>query len=184
MRGKTHLACGVAAVFTAASVAAHAGGSPEPALWGGALFLAGCVAPDLDTPDSAVSHSLPWLHRGLALLGVRHRTLTHSLVGVAFCAAVCWALVATSPEALWLWPWFPAGCLFHVFLDALSDAGVPWLWPGGRSRSIRGRTVVPGHVGLYRVGALSEYVTAAAVCAVVVLSIPVWDLVLATMPVL
>ena len=58
-----------------------------------------------------------------ALAFVRHRGVTHSLLGAAIAGGFCFYL---APEFLRA---FLFGWLLHLASDALTPAGVPLLWP-------------------------------------------------------
>ena len=60
---------------------------------------------------------------------VGHRTLTHSLLGVALFALLSWLVLGAYPNLLLA---LVAGYASHIFADALNTRGVPLLWPLGR----------------------------------------------------
>jgi inner membrane protein len=91
---------------------------------------------------------------------VGHRTLTHSLLGVALFALPVWLVLGGFPAlALSL----VAGYASHVFADALNTRGVPLLWPAGRPVRL-----LPG--GIRSGGAMEVAV------ALVVLGLAGWEL--------
>ena len=98
---------------------------------GMAVALPAGLLSDLDTASSAFGRKagpIPYLiHR----LGIRHRTLFHSLTFAAWFAAGLLAL-GTSLH----WPWTRvvalsafAGLMAHPFADAFTESGVSILWP-------------------------------------------------------
>jgi inner membrane protein len=160
MLGSSHAALGAAAAVAAAHVlgvervlGASMQGSAVLSI---AAMLAvavpvGALAallPDLDEPDSTLGHLLPrWWHR----LTPGHRRCTHSLVAVGVVGGlfhlVLGALgVGGFPLAL-LTALVVVGMLSHLAADAITDHGIPLLWPWRR------------HFGLplFRTGSLFEH---------------------------
>ncbi len=154
MRLRTHVVVG-------AAIGLWAGGPI-----GGALGAFSGMIPDVDLDVGSVARGARWLGAigiaggllggyllgsgaiaGLSMAGgflllmlirLPHRGPTHSLT-----LAIIWGMLG------WLWLRDPAltgawtaGYLSHLFLDALTPQGVPWLWPlsGGRLRLARWRT--------------------------------------------
>jgi inner membrane protein len=73
-----------------------------------------------------------WALRATSFALVRtvgHRTLTHSLLGVALFTLLVSLLLGGYPNLLLA---LVAGYASHVFADALNTRGVPLLWPLGR----------------------------------------------------
>ncbi len=122
MMAITHGALGV---LTYAGIVAIAGGKPEAAALGAAAL--GSLLPDVDTPNSRIGWvAWPlahWIERRFG-----HRTVTHSLVGVAICALI-FAPALFFP--LWR-PLFSAllvGYAMHLVGDGATKSGVPLAWP-------------------------------------------------------
>jgi inner membrane protein len=120
MRAPTHATFGL--VFTIAT-GTVLGVALTPAV--AALVLLGALLPDIDTPTSLIGRCCRtlagWLERR-----VGHRTLTHSLLGLAL------ATLPALPLALvdWRWPLaFALGYLSHLLVDAANPPGVPLLYP-------------------------------------------------------
>jgi inner membrane protein len=134
----THLAGGVLAGAAALALA----GAP-PAVWPGALLLAGLAAalPDADHGRAALNQvlrkSVP-VAGGAANAALRaalgHRAATHSLAALAGLAALLKLVFHIPPPLLWA---ALAGYLSHLVLDSLNPQGVWWTWPFGRRRSLR-----------------------------------------------
>ncbi|MCS7350947.1 metal-dependent hydrolase [Thermoflexus sp.] len=133
---------------------------------GGALGAFAGVVPDVDLDVGSVARGARWLGvigiaggalggyllnsptiAGLSIAGgflllmlirLPHRGPTHSLA-----LALLWSLLGglwlRDPGLIGAWA---AGYLSHLFLDALTPQGIPWLWPlsGGRLRLARWRT--------------------------------------------
>ena len=109
--------------------------------------ILGALLPDVDHPNSTISHDLH-IARGDGPLGCTgclggifrhllggHRGASHSLLAVTLCAAISWYLVP-----LWLRPYglaFSAGYISHLAADL--GHGVPLFWPLTRRRFGLGR---------------------------------------------
>ena len=132
MMAMTHAALGV---VTYAGITALAGGNPVPATLGAAAL--GSWLPDVDTPQSKAGFCLyplaVWLERRYG-----HRTVTHSWVGVAVFALLCWPLLFFPALKVLYWPLL-IGYLSHLLGDAATKSGVPLAWPS------RARFVFPGN---------------------------------------
>lgn len=126
MTGRTHITLGAAAGLL---IAAHL--RADPVL----CFAAGCfggLLPDIDHPQSMLSGWIP----GSGLLGVfglRHRTVTHSIIFVVLLVA---AWFAASSRFMIPYPFaasFFAGVASHIVSDMLTPSGVPLLYPSRRA---------------------------------------------------
>ena len=88
-------------------------------------LAAGALLPDIDTTTSGIGRWLtPLSHPIERRLG--HRTLTHSLLGLATFAALSSWLLLINPQA---WLWLLVGIFTHIILDAHNIQGVPLLYP-------------------------------------------------------
>ena len=132
-------------------VAALAGASlitgTEPPTYAYPTAVAAAWLPDVDNPRSTLGNGLSrlknptlnvvtrpvsWFLRATSFALARtvgHRTLTHSLLGVALFALIAWLVLGAYPNLLLA---LIAGYASHVFADALNTRGVPLLWPLGR----------------------------------------------------
>jgi len=94
-----------------------------------ALGVFGALLPDIDCPTSTVGRRV--LPLSLLLAGIwGHRTLTHSLAGIALwfiALGVCWG----SEVAPLLAP-LTIGYCSHLFLDWLTPSGLMLMWPQKR----------------------------------------------------
>ncbi len=122
MMALTHVAVGTVAY---AGLAALFGGEISPPVLGAAAL--GSLLPDVDTPSSRAGFCVYplalWLEKKFG-----HRTVTHSLTGVAFCALLC------SPLLLFGWGHvlfmaLVCGFAFHLAGDACTKSGIPLMWP-------------------------------------------------------
>lgn len=149
MNATTHAVFGVAAL---AGCSLLAGG--EPPLYAYPAAVVAAWLPDVDNPRSTLGNGLSrrknpilnaairpvsWALRAASFTLFRtvgHRTLTHSLLGVALFALIVSPLAPLVP---WLYGALLAGCASHLFADAFNKPGVPLLWPlGWRFRLLPG----------------------------------------------
>ncbi|MCS7251955.1 MAG: metal-dependent hydrolase [Anaerolineae bacterium] len=154
---------------------------------GGALGAFTGTVPDVDLDTGSVARVARWLGRmgiaggiiggyllnsltiaGLAIAGgfillmlirLPHRGPTHSLA-LAFLWSLLGGLWLQDPGLIGAWA---GGYLSHLFLDALTPHGIPWLWPMSdkRLRLARWRTgslwdhgilIVSGLIGVGWIG--------------------------------
>ncbi|MDQ3457998.1 MAG: metal-dependent hydrolase, partial [Deinococcota bacterium] len=119
MKAATHLAfAGLVGVIAA-------GFDAPPGVAGGAALAAGALLPDIDTTTSGLGR---WITPVSGPLEQRfgHRTITHSLVGMAALAVLTAPLLALNPA---VWAWLLVGVFSHIVLDTANIMGVPLLWP-------------------------------------------------------
>ena len=119
MRGATHLAfAGLTGVITVGF-----GATPDVA--SGAALAVGALLPDIDTTTSDLGKFVKpvsrWLERRYG-----HRTITHSLLGMAILALATSWLLLIHPQA---WAWLLLGVATHLVLDTCNVMGVPLLYP-------------------------------------------------------
>ena len=133
MRGATHLAfAGLTGV-----IASGFGASLDVA--GGAALAVGALLPDIDTTTSDLGKFVKPVSRVLERR-FGHRTLTHSLLGMAALALATSWLLLIYPGT---WAWLLLGVASHLILDTCNVVGVPFLWPSRleavmvRDRSLR-----------------------------------------------
>jgi inner membrane protein len=142
LNATTHAVFGVAALAGASLIA-----GTEPPFYAYPVAVAAAWLPDVDNPRSTLGNGLSrlknpalntitrpvsWSLRVTSFALVRtvgHRTLTHSLLGVALFTLLVWLLLRGHPNLLFA---LVAGYASHVFADALNSRGVPLLWPMGR----------------------------------------------------
>ncbi len=143
MNATTHAIFGVAALTGTALLA-----GVEPPIYAYPAAVAAAWLPDVDNPRSRlgnglsrlkspvlnlVTRPLSWALRITSFLLVRtvgHRTLTHSLLGVALFALPVWLFLGDYPNLFYA---LVAGYASHLVADALNTRGVPLLWPLGGS---------------------------------------------------
>lgn len=165
MNATTHAIFGVAALSGTALLSGM-----EPPVYAYPLAVAAAWLPDVDNPRSrlgnglsrkkspvlnTVTRPLSWALRTTSYFLVRtvgHRTLTHSILGVAVFLLPIWLLLGSFPSAVMA---IAAGCISHLVADALNTPGVPLLWPLGRRFRL-----LPGGI---RSGGVPEFAVAALV---------------------
>lgn len=168
MNATTHAVFGVAALAGSFLVL---GG--EPPLYAYPAAVIAAWLPDVDNPRSrlgnglsrrknpilnTISRPLSWALRATSFVLFRtvgHRTLTHSLLGVALFVVLVSPAATLSAD---LFVALVAGYVSHLVADALNTSGVPLLWPARwRMR------LLPGGV---RSGGTAEFIVALAAAAV------------------
>lgn len=160
MNATTHAIFGVAALTGTALLA-----GTEPSLYVYPAAVVAAWVPDVDNPRSRlgnglsrlkspvlnlVTRPLSWALRITSFLLLRtvgHRTLTHSLMGLALFTLPVWLLVGDYPNFFYA---LVAGYASHIVADALNTRGVPLLWPlGGTFRLFPGGFKSGGVVELF-----------------------------------
>lgn len=104
----------------------------------------GALLPDIDNAHSTLGHKLGWVSRGIQRLA-GHRTLFHSLLGLALGSLLALGLerlvsfllaqhgyivsadVVEGSHLVFFAVLF--GCIMHIATDAMTEGGVPLLWP-------------------------------------------------------
>jgi inner membrane protein len=140
----------------------------------------GALVPDIDNARSTLGKRMGVVSREIQK-HAGHRTIFHSLVGLALTAAIVWAAEYGVAYGLRRVGWtFTAealvahvalvallvGYLLHLIADSLTLGGVPWLWPWHERfgfppwRSLR-----------FRSGSWEEPVVVVAVCVAVILGL-------------
>ena len=155
MEGRSHLLVGLTAGLVLDSVV-HLTGDPLTMAKGITLALVvrkaifyfmvgfGALLPDIDNARSTLGHKLGWISKSIQHLA-GHRTLFHSILGL-----VLGSLLAIGLEKVVVYLLvqhglaLPAqfvgashlvffavlfGCVMHIAADALTEGGVPLLWP-------------------------------------------------------
>src|SRR5215210_5011 len=168
MNATTHAIFGVA---TLAGYSLLVGG--EPPLYAYPAAVVAAWIPDVDNPRSRLGNGLSrtkspvlnaltrpasWILRTMSFVlscTVGHRTLTHSLVGLALFAVIVSSIAPFSPSLFFA---LVAGYASHLVADALNTRGVPLLWPVRRPFRLLPRGV--------RSGGAVEFVVALGAAAV------------------
>ncbi len=155
MEGRSHLLIGLTAGVVLDSVA-HITGDPLLAAKGITIGLIvnkviyytmvgfGALLPDIDNAHSTLGHKLGWVSKEIQHIA-GHRTLFHSLLGLLIGSLmaigleqlVAYLLVQrgyiipvqfiTVSHVIFIAVLF--GCIIHIAADAMTEGGVPLLWP-------------------------------------------------------
>ena len=155
MEGRSHLLIGLTAGVVLDSVA-HISGDPLLAAKGITIGLIinkaiyytmvgfGALLPDIDNAHSTLGHKLGWVSKEIQHLA-GHRTLFHSLLGLLIGSLmaigleqlVAYLLVQrgyiipaqfiAASHVIFIAVLF--GCIMHIAADAMTEGGVPLLWP-------------------------------------------------------
>jgi inner membrane protein len=167
LNATTHAVFGVAAL---AGVSLLAGS--EPPLYAYPVAVVAAWLPDVDNPRSRLGNGLSRMKNPALNLATRpvswalrissftlfrtvgHRTLTHSLLGVALFVVLVSPVAPLSPD---LFLALVAGYASHLVADALNKRGVPLLWPVGRPFRLLPRGI--------RSGGIAEFAVALVVVA-------------------
>jgi inner membrane protein len=165
MNATTHAVFGVAALTGVSLLAGEA-----PPLYAYPAVVIAAWIPDVDNPRSrlgnglsrtrnpalnAITRPISWALRATSFTlsrTVGHRTLTHSLLGIAFFVALVLPVAPLFPD---LFVALVAGYASHLVADALNTRGVSLLWPMRRCFRVLPRGV--------RSGGVAEFVVALVV---------------------
>lgn len=138
MTGKTHQLIGFSVVYGAALVLGITDVNLQTLIAGVALVSLGSLTPDLDNEKNRIYTLLPAGQRTFAEIFERvfgkHRSISHSFLGMAIVGVVSYWLMLRIPEAngfnsLYLWWCYFLAVVAHVAADMYTREGVPLLWP-------------------------------------------------------
>ena len=137
MLGKQHAQFGIASGALASCALLALGTVSAPVCLGiTGLNLVGSLFPDIDHPDSAVSTRLfPLLSRGVTRVA-KHRGLLHDPVFYLAIFAAGFALFSHFGLPLWILCGLLLGIAGHLFLDALTVNGTPFLYLFNKDRKV------------------------------------------------
>lgn len=164
MLGKTHKVGGICAgVCTAVLLAPKLELTASPTLAvAGLLFgsLFGSLLPDIDHPNSTISHKMPLLSKVITTF-FGHRGMTHTFLVLflttflgLFSTVYMPVVLQTTMVAFFIG--YAAGYASHLFLDALTPAGIPVFFPFYR------KNVRLAHI---RTGSHDGFVSFLCICA-------------------
>lgn len=119
----------------------------------------GSLAPDIDHPNSKIRRYIP------IPVPLKHRGLTHSIVGVIGLMFLVSILIAPVPSAITPAAFFMLGYIAHIVADMLTVAGVMLFYP--LETNVR---LLPKAIALHT-GSRLEYVLIALLGCVVVLKL-------------
>lgn len=121
MRGTQHLHFGVVTGAAAASCIAFTGlVNPLSVVPFVVLSGIGSLLPDIDSPESKIGQRFPFLSNFIKKK-FGHRTITHAVLPWLIISIICIVILP-------FWSWgLVYGILSHLFLDALTIHGVPFV---------------------------------------------------------
>jgi inner membrane protein len=133
----------------------------------GAFACLGALLPDVDTPTSTIGRLTTPLARALERR-FGHRTVTHSVLGLALATAPVAPLAWLNPQ----WPLaFGLGYLSHLLIDCANKAGVPLFYPSPI------RAVLPRHEAFrVAVGSRAELGVLVALAVALAILLPLHEM--------
>ncbi len=203
MRGSSHVVFGLACAIVIDSqlhlsgIPLLSGQAPSPDLVAQKAIYYGCAAVGALTPDIDNARSTLGKRMGIISKGIQHyaghRTLLHSLLGMAIVGAIIWllqyaaglalyhlglvqtgeALGAGFAPSVWLasgpgiaFTGLMVGYFLHLVADSLTEGGVPWLWPSHERFGFP-----PNRHWRFRTGSMWEPVIVVLVSIIVIVAI-------------
>ncbi len=138
MVGKSHQLVGFVSVYTYAVIMQTPHLNPQTVIAAVLLISLGSLTPDLDSQENKIYQIVPIGQRLFAEVGERafgrHRSISHSILGVAILWYLSHWLIFMIPEANGfnlqaLWLAYVISLISHLFADAITKDGIPLLWP-------------------------------------------------------
>lgn len=138
MVGKTHQLIGFASVYSLALWSNIGQLNTQTLIASVVLISIGSLTPDLDNEDNKLYTLLPIGHGFFSNVGEklfgRHRSISHSFVGIVLFGYISYFLIYKIPPANGfrldlLWYSFFISLISHIGADALTREGIPLLWP-------------------------------------------------------
>lgn len=94
------------------------------------LFLMlGSLLPDLDHANSKASQNIPFVNKFLSLFKIKHRGITHSLLGTVLFVVLFHQLYIRDIITRTILLALTLGFLSHLFSDMLNPTGIPLFFP-------------------------------------------------------
>jgi len=94
-------------------------------------LVIGSFFPDIDEPNSYIGKKLSFLSKPLREIGLKHRTLTHSI----FFPFILFLIIAFIPDLdTFFIKGFIVGIILHIIGDAITISGVPIFYPISKKR--------------------------------------------------
>jgi len=156
MTGKTHQIIGQTVGLTTYFVLAGNGYDPATFAFTVVVSSVAALLPDIDQPSSSLWRSIPMGRTAGAFVDpfIKHRNLSHSLLGTVIVGAAAYWLTSLMPSywgvnteiILWV---FLASYLSHLVADMVTVEGIPLLFPyqrmfGVPPRPFQGVRIVTG----------------------------------------
>ena len=114
----------------------------------------GAILPDIDEPNSYIGRKLIFISEPLKMLGLKHRTITHSIFFAIFFALFGYFNI--------IFYFIAYGIFMHLIEDAITNTGIPFFYPLYKKRI---------GVRLFDTGTISEYVFTFAILVFAALAI-------------
>ncbi|AGB41393.1 putative membrane-bound metal-dependent hydrolase [Halobacteroides halobius DSM 5150] len=92
----------------------------------------GALIPDIDHANSKAGRKLWFISKPLKLFGVKHRGITHSLLGVILFGLLCNQLISLNWINLIIWLGLIIGYFSHLIADMFNSQGIPFFYPNQR----------------------------------------------------
>ena len=111
-------------------------------------LIIGSFFPDIDEPNSYIGKKLPFFSKLLRKIGLKHRTLTHSI----FFPLILFLIIAFIPDLdTFFVRGFIIGIILHIIGDTITVSGVPILYPISKKRYF----LLPSFLR-FKVGSMAE----------------------------
>ena len=92
-------------------------------------LIGGSLLPDIDHINSKAGRKLWFIAKPLKLFGIKHRGLTHSLLGVVLFALLTRQLLINGWINSLAWYGIMLGYLSHLIADMFNPQGIPLFYP-------------------------------------------------------
>jgi inner membrane protein len=138
MVGKSHQMVGFVTVYSYAVLTQTPHLNTQTLIAAALCITLGSLTPDLDSQENKLYTLVPFAQRLFAEVGERafgkHRSISHSVIGVAIAWYVSHWLIFMIPEANGfnlqaLWYAYIFSLISHLVADAVTKDGIPLLWP-------------------------------------------------------
>ncbi|SDC31026.1 inner membrane protein [Candidatus Frackibacter sp. WG11] len=96
----------------------------------------GSLVPDLDQRNIKLSRKIPLLSWILKFLGIKHRGISHSILGIMITALFSLSLIRLKFINMVLVYGFLIGYLSHILMDLFNPGGVTLFWPKNKRYSL------------------------------------------------
>ena len=126
MTGKTHMAAGAAAAIGLYTLTTKTIYIPHILLYTG-LGMLGGLLPDIDHPNSKISHQLKPVSKVVTLF-CKHRGFMHAPALYLILWALLMTLCPPGPVQVWA-SYILVGAASHLLLDFLNPGGIPIFFP-------------------------------------------------------
>ncbi|MBM7555959.1 metal-dependent hydrolase [Halanaerobacter jeridensis] len=94
--------------------------------------VVGALMPDLDHAQSKMGQLLWFISKPLKFFGIKHRGLTHSLVGIVLFNLLSKQLVTHNWIEITTWWGLNIGYISHIVADMMNVQGLPLLFPNDK----------------------------------------------------